>query len=258
VGISLRDKIVLVTGASSGIGAATALEFAKLGAKLLVCARRLDKLKELEPRLREAGAVDVFSFELDVRDRDDVECTLNTLPAAWSEIEVLVNNAGLARGLKKLYEDDIENWEEMIDTNVKGLLYVTRTVVRSMVARGRGHVINLGSIAGHNAYANGAVYCATKAAERFITDGLRIDVNGTPIRVSTVDPGMVKTDFSLIRFRGDDGRAAKTYENVDPLLPEDVADVIVFVATRPEHVVLQQIVMTPVAQANPFTLTRKS
>jgi 3-hydroxy acid dehydrogenase/malonic semialdehyde reductase len=145
----------------------------------------------------------------------------------------------------------------MIDTNVKGLLYVTRTVVRGMIARGRGHVINLGSIAGHFAYPNGAVYCATKAAERFITDGLRIDVNGTPIRVSSVDPGMVKTDFSRVRFRGDDERAAKTYENVDPLLPEDVADVIAFIATRPQHVVLQQVVMTPVAQANPFLLTRK-
>ena len=258
MGISLKDKIVFVTGASSGIGEATALEFAKLGARLLVCARRLDKLKALEPALREAGAADVHSFELDVRDREAVNSALEALPSAWTEIDVLVNNAGLARGLARLWDDDYRNWDEMIDTNVKGLLYVTRFVVRGMVERNRGHVINLGSIAGHYAYANGAVYCATKAAERFITDGLRIDLNGTDIRVSTVDPGMVKTDFSRIRFRGDETRAGKTYENVDPLLPEDVADVIVFTATRPAHVVLQQIVMTPVAQANPFTLTRKS
>lgn len=258
VALSLRNKIVFVTGASSGIGAATALEFARLGAKLLLCARRVEKLQELEPALREAGAADVHSFELDVRDREAVNAALKALPAAWTEIEVLVNNAGLARGLHKLWEDDYRNWEEMIDTNMKGLLYVTRFVVGGMVARNRGHVISLGSIAGHYAYANGAVYCATKAGERFITDGLRIDLNGTNVRVSTVDPGMVKTDFSLVRFRGDDARAAKTYENVDPLLPEDVADVIAFVATRPAHVVLQEIVMTPVAQANPFHLTRKS
>jgi len=157
-----------------------------------------------------------------------------------------------------MYEDEIENWEEMIDTNIKGLLYVTRAVVPGMVERARGHVINLGSIAGHMAYANGGVYCATKAAERFLSDGLRIDLNGTPVRVTSIDPGMVETDFSKVRFRGDEQRAAKTYQNVDPLQPEDVADAIVWAATRPEHVSIQTVVLTPTAQANPFVLTRKS
>ncbi|MES2392450.1 MAG: SDR family NAD(P)-dependent oxidoreductase [Acidobacteriota bacterium] len=258
MGISLKNKVVFVTGASAGIGAATAMEFAKLGAKVLICARRLEKLKELEPALMEAGAAEVFSFELDVQDRDEVQGTLGSLPEVWREIEVLVNNAGLSRGLTKLWDDDVQNWEEMIDTNVKGLLYVTKAVVPGMVKRGSGHVINLGSIAGHIAYPNGAVYCATKAAERFISDGLRIDLNGTPVRVTSIDPGMVETDFSLVRFRGDTARAAKTYENVDPLQPEDIADAIAWAATRPAHVGIQTVVMTCVAQANPFVLTRKS
>jgi len=253
---SLRDKVVFVTGASSGIGAAAARGFAAEGARLLLCARRLDKLHAMEGDLRKLGAAEVFSFELDVRDRDEVEGTIHTLPEEWGRIEVLVNNAGLSRGLRKLYEDEVEDWEEMIDTNVKGLLYVTRVVVPGMVKRGSGHVINLGSIAGHIAYPNGGVYCATKAAERFISDGLRIDLNGTPVRVTSIDPGMVKTDFSKVRFRGDEERAAKTYQNVDPLTAEDIADVIVWAATRPPHVMIQTVVLTPTAQANPFVLTR--
>jgi NADP-dependent 3-hydroxy acid dehydrogenase YdfG len=258
VGISLRDKIVLVTGASSGIGAATAAEFARHGARLLLCARRVDRLQTMEAELRDAGSPDIFNFELDVRHADAVRAALGALPEAWREIDILVNNAGLSRGLKKAYEDDIQDWEEMIDTNIKGLLYVTRAVVPGMVERGRGHVINLGSIAGHVAYPGGAVYCATKAAERIFTDGLRIDLNGTPVRVTSVDPGMVQTDFSKVRFHGDESRAAKTYQNVDPLQPEDIADVIVWSATRPAHVAIQTVVLTPVAQANPFVLTRKS
>jgi 3-hydroxy acid dehydrogenase/malonic semialdehyde reductase len=180
------------------------------------------------------------------------------VPDGWRAINVLVNNAGLSRGLRKLFEDDVDDWEEMIDTNVKGLLYVTRAVVPIMIERGTGHVINLGSIAGHFAYPKGAVYCATKAAERFITDGLRIDLNGTTVRVTSIDPGMVETDFSKVRFRGDEERAAQTYANVTPLEPEDIADAIVWAATRPEHVVIQTVVLTPVAQANPFILTRNA
>ena len=258
VSTSIKDKIVFVTGASAGIGAATAMEFARHGAKLVLAARRLERLQAMEAELRDAGAADLLLLEMDVRDREAVERTLGDLPEAWGAIDVLVNNAGLSRGLTKLYEDDVENWEEMIDTNVKGLLYVTRAIVPGMVERNRGHVINLGSIAGHMAYANGGVYCATKAAERFISDGLRIDVNGTAVRVTSVDPGMVETDFSKIRFRGDEARAAKTYQNVDPLQAEDIADAIVWAATRPAHVSIQSIVLTPTAQANPFVLTRKS
>jgi 3-hydroxy acid dehydrogenase/malonic semialdehyde reductase len=258
VSTSMKGKIVFVTGASSGIGAATAMEFARLGAKLVLCARRLEKLQAMEAELRDAGAADLLLLEIDVRDRKTVKRVLAELPEAWRSIDVLVNNAGLSRGLTKLYEDDIENWEEMIDTNVKGLLYVTRAIVPGMVERNHGHVINLGSIAGHMAYANGGVYCATKAAERFISDGLRIDVNGTAVRVTSIDPGMVETDFSKVRFRGDAERAAKTYQNVDPLQAEDVADAIVWAATRPAHVSIQSVVLTPTAQANPFVLTRRS
>ncbi len=247
---------MFVTGASSGIGAAAARGFAREGAKLLLCARRTENLKAMEHELRNLGAKGVYNFELDVRDRAQVESVIGSLPEEWKQVEVLVNNAGLSRGLTKLYLDEIQDWEEMIDTNVKGLLYVTRAVVPGMVKRGSGHVINLGSIAGHVAYPNGGVYCATKAAERFISDGLRLDLNGTPVRVTSVDPGMVETDFSKVRFRGNEERAAKTYENIEPLTADDIADVIVWTATRPAHVQIQTVVLTTVAQTNPFVLTR--
>jgi NADP-dependent 3-hydroxy acid dehydrogenase YdfG len=255
---TLNDQTVFVTGASSGIGAATAMEFARHGARLLLCARRLDKLQAMDAALRDAGAPDVYSFALDVQSRTDVAKALEALPEAWKAIDVLVNNAGLSRGLNKLYEDDIQNWEEMLDTNVKGLLYVTRAIVPGMVARNHGHVVNLGSIAGHAAYPGGAVYCASKAAERFITDGLRIDLNGTAVRVTTIDPGMVETEFSQVRFRGDTERAAKTYQNIDPLTAEDIADAIVWSVTRPAHVSIQSMVLTPTAQASAYVMSRKS
>jgi NADP-dependent 3-hydroxy acid dehydrogenase YdfG len=256
--LSLHNKIVFVTGASSGIGAATAMEFARHGAKLLLCARRLEKLQAMDAELRDAGAPDVYSFQLDVRDRNAVASTLSALPQAWQPIDILVNNAGLSRGLTKMYADDIDNWDEMIDTNVKGLLYITRAVVPGMVERNHGHVINLGSIAGHAAYPNGGVYCATKSAERFITDGLRIDLNGTAVRVTTVDPGMVETEFSQVRFRGDTARAAQTYANIDPLQAEDIADAILYAATRPPHVTIQTILLCPTAQASAYVISRKS
>jgi NADP-dependent 3-hydroxy acid dehydrogenase YdfG len=171
---------------------------------------------------------------------------------------VLVNNAGLSRGLDKLYQGKIEDWDEMIDTNVKGLLYVTRAVVPGMVERGRGHVVNLGSVAGEMTYPNGAVYCASKAAERAINDGLREDVLGTPIRVTSVDPGMVETDFSLVRFHGDQERAAKVYKGVKPLVAEDIADVIVWAVSRPDHVNIARVVLTPVQQANALLFHREA
>src|SRR5436309_16120288 len=199
--MDLKGKIVFVTGASSGIGRATALVFAAEGARMLLAARRAGKLAEVASECLKRGAPSVHSIDLDVRDHRAVQNVIDTLPEQWAEIDVLVNNAGLSRGLDKLYTGRIEDWEEMIDTNVKGLLYVTRAVVPGMVVRGRGHVINLGSTAGEMTYPNGAVYCATKAAERSINDGLRQDVLGTPVRVTSVDPGMVETDFSLVRFR---------------------------------------------------------
>ena len=248
----------MVTGASSGIGEATAMAFAHEGAKLLLCARRREKLKELEPQLKAAGAAAVHVFELDVQDRPAVEKAIAGLPAEWQEIDVLVNNAGLSRGLTKLHEDDPQNWEEMIDTNVKGLLYMTRAVVPGMVKRGRGHVINMGSTAGYITYANGAVYCGTKAAEKAISEGLKIDLMGTPVRVTSVDPGMVETEFSEVRFRGDKARAAKVYENITPLKAEDVADAIVWAASRPAHINIHNILMTSIDQANSTVLHRHS
>jgi len=255
--MNLQGKIVFVTGASAGIGAATALAFAEQGAKLLLAARRAGRLAEVASKAKERGALSVHSIDLDVRDRRAVQNAIDGLPAEWADVEVLVNNAGLSRGLDKLYMGKIEDWEEMIDTNVKGLLYVTRAVVPGMVVRGRGHVINLGSTAGELTYPNGAVYCATKAAERSINDGLRQDVLGTPVRVTTVDPGMVETDFSLVRFHGDTERASKVYKGVKALTPEDVAEVIVWAAMRPAHVNIARVLMTPVQQANSLLFHRE-
>jgi 3-hydroxy acid dehydrogenase/malonic semialdehyde reductase len=254
---SLKGKTVFITGASSGIGRATAIAFAREGARLLLCARRLGPLEALRQTLTASGAPAVHVFELDVQKRSEVETAIANLPADWRDIDVLVNNAGLSRGLTKLYEDDPENWEEMIDTNVKGLLYVTRSIVPGMVARGRGHVINLGSTAAYITYANGAVYCASKAAEKSISEGLKIDLMGTPVRVTSVDAGMVETNFSKVRFRGDEERAAKVYQNITPLQPEDVADAIVWAATRPAHVNIHTVVMTTIDQANSTVFHRR-
>jgi len=256
--LSLKGKTVFITGASAGIGAATALAFAAEGARLLLAARRAGKLAETASRALEAGAEAVHSIDLDVRSHRAVQEAVDELPASWAEIDVLVNNAGLSRGLDKLYTGKIEDWEEMIDTNVKGLLYVSRAVVPGMVVRGRGHVVNMGSTAGELAYPNGAVYCGTKAAERLMNDGLRQDLLGTPVRVTSIDPGMVETDFSLVRFRGDAERASKVYKGVTPLAPEDVADAIVWAVSRPAHVNIARITLTSVHQANSLQFHRES
>ncbi len=254
--ISASSFVVCITGASSGIGRATAMAFAKEGSRLLLCARREDRLEGMRAELTDAGARDVHSFALDVQDRPAVERNFRDLPPEWQAIDVLINNAGLSRGLARVYEDDPQNWEEMLDTNVKGLLYVTRVVVPGMVERGRGHIINLGSTAGHMTYSNGTVYCASKAAERAISEGLKLDLMGTPVRVTSVDPGMVETDFSRVRFRGDEERAAKVYQKITPLQPEDVADAIVWAATRPLHVNVHQVLLTSIDQANSLVLQR--
>jgi 3-hydroxy acid dehydrogenase/malonic semialdehyde reductase len=256
--MSLKGKIVFITGASAGIGAATALAFAAEGARLLLAARRAGKLAETASKALERGTPAVHSIDIDVRDHRAVQQAVDDLPPEWAEIDILVNNAGLSRGLDKLYMGRIQDWDEMIDTNVKGLLYVTRAVVPGMVVRGRGHVINLGSTAGEITYPNGAVYCATKAAERSINDGLRQDVLGTPVRVTSVDPGMVETDFSLVRFHGDSERAAKVYKGVKPLTAEDIAEVIVWAASRPPHVNIARVLLTPVQQANSLLFHREA
>jgi 3-hydroxy acid dehydrogenase/malonic semialdehyde reductase len=248
--MDLRGKIVLITGASSGIGAATALAFADEGARLLLAARRAGKLAEVASAALARGAQAVHSFHLDVRSRIAVQRAIDELPDEWAQIDVLVNNAGLSRGLEKVYTGKIEDWEEMIDTNVKGLLYVTRAVVPGMVVRNRGHVVNLGSTAGELPYPNGAVYCGSKAAVHVINDGLRQDLLGTAVRVTTVNPGTVETDFSLTRFRGDAEKAAKVYKGITPLRPEDVAETIVWSVKQPEHVNIARVVMTSVDQAN--------
>ena len=252
----MQDRVVLITGASSGIGAACAKVFAAAGAKLIVAARRKDQLKQLADDLSQTGA-QVHPLVLDVRDRSSVQSTLASLPDFWAEVDVLINNAGLSRDLDKLYEADIQGWEEMIDTNMKGLLYVTRSIVPGMVKRDRGHVVNIGSTAGHQTYPGGNVYCGTKAAVKSISEGLKQDLLGTSVRVSSVDPGLVETNFSNVRFRGDTERADAVYKGMTPLTPDDVADVVFFCVTRPAHVNISDVVLMPVAQAPGMLIHRE-
>jgi serine 3-dehydrogenase len=201
--------------------------------------------------------VPCYTFELDVTDRNAVEKKIAAIPAEFRDIDILVNNAGLSRGLAKVHEGSIDDWDETIRANVNGLLYVTRAVLPGMVERQRGHVINMGSVAGHYSYQNGAVYCATKAAVKAITESMKMDLLGTPVRVTSVDPGLVQTEFSVVRFHGDAERAAKVYEGVTPMTAEDVADVIVFCATRPAHVNINFVVMMAVGQSTPTTVFRQ-
>ena len=245
----LENAIVLVTGASSGIGQACAEAFAREGCRLILTARRRERLDGLARRLREEHGAASLVIELDVRDRAAVDAALRRLPAAWEAVDVLVNNAGLSRGLEKLPEADPVDYEEMVDTNVKGLLWASQAILPGMVARDRGHVVNIGSIAGHQVYAGGSVYCATKHAVGAITRGMRIDLLGTRVRVSTVDPGMVETEFSLVRFHGDEERAAQVYRQFPPLQPADVADAVLWCVTRPAHVNVNEVILMPADQA---------
>ena len=246
---SIQNQVVLITGASSGIGMACARAFATAGTRLILAARRRDRLETLAAQLQAELGTESYLLTLDVRDRAQVEASLTQLPPSWTAIDILVNNAGLSRGLDKLYEGDIQDWEEMIDTNVKGLLYVTRTLVPGMVQRGHGHVINIGSIAGHQTYPKGNVYCGSKAAVRAISEGLKQDLLGTPVRVTSVDPGLVETEFSNVRFHGDESRAQAVYQDTVPLRAEDIADVVVFCATRPTHVNISEVLVLPTAQS---------
>lgn len=247
---SLKDKIVFITGATSGIGKACAEEFARAGSNLILSARRIDLLNSITEELKKEFGVKVFSFQLDVRDRAAVESAVASLPEEWKNIDILINNAGLAIGMNKFYEDNPDNWEPMIDTNIKGLLYVSRAIVPLMVKRNSGHIINLGSIAGHEAYPKGSVYCATKHAVDAITQSLRMDLVETKIRVSSIDPGMVETNFSVIRFEGDTEKAKNVYKGLDPLTGKDIAETIVFMASRPPHVVIADVIIYPTNQAS--------
>lgn len=251
------DRLVFVTGASSGIGEACAEAFARMGARLLLCARRTERLTAVADRLRHEHDTDIYILTLDVRDDAAVQDALAGLPQAWQTIDVLVNNAGLSRGLDPAYANTPDQIDTMVDTNVKGLLYVTRAVVPGMVERERGHVINIGSTAGHGVYPGGTVYCATKHAVGAITRGLKMDLHGTPIRVSTVDPGLVETEFSLVRFDGDAERADSVYDTTTPLTPADVADAVVWCASRPPHVNIQEIILMPTVQSSPSLIERE-
>ena len=250
---SLKNKIVLITGASAGIGKAAAFQFAKEGAKLILCARRKDRLTDLAEELQ----TDCCLIELDLQKREDVDMAISGLPEEWQAIDILVNNAGLGRGLEKLHEGNIDGWEEMIDTNIKGLLYMSRVVIPGMVSRKSGHIINIGSIAGHEVYPNGNVYCATKHAVDALTKGMRLDLVDTPLRVSTVDPGLVETEFSDVRFYGDTKRAEITYQGYKALEPIDVADTVVWIASRPPHVQISEVILLPTAQASVTSLHKE-
>lgn len=254
----IHGQTVLITGASSGIGASCARAFAAAGARLILAARRRDRLEALASDLQTDHNTDLHLLELDVRDRAQVETNLGTLPADWANVDILINNAGLSRGLEKLHEGSVEDWEEMIDTNLKGLLYVTRTLLPGMVQRGKGHVINLGSIAGHQTYPNGNVYCATKAAVRALSEGIKMDLLGTPIRVSSIDPGLVETEFSNVRFHGDGDRAKQVYQGMTPLTPDDIADIVLFCATRPPHVNIGELLVVPTDQSSSTLVHRRT
>jgi len=247
-----------VTGASSGIGEACAEAFAAQGCRMLLAARRVERLNALAERLRADHGIEVHVGALDVRDRHAVDSWVDGLAPEWAAVDVLVNNAGLARGLATVHEGDPRDWEEMIDTNVKGLLWVTRAVLRGMVGRGSGHVINIGSIAGHETYPGGNVYCASKHAVTAIGRSLNIDVLGTGVRVSSVDPGLVETEFSVVRFHGDTERADSVYQGLEPLTGADVADAVLFCATRPPHANVREMILMPSAQAASVHLHREA
>jgi len=253
----MKDKIVFITGASSGIGAACARIFGQNGAKLLLCARREDRLKKLTEELRSDFGTDSYTFQLDVRNRNSVDATLERIPDEWKKIDVLINNAGLARGLSKLHEGLIDDWDEMIDTNIKGLLYICRKIIPGMIDRQKGDIINIGSIAGHEVYPGGAAYCASKHAVDALTKGLRMDLLGTPLRVCTVDPGLVETEFSIVRFHGDKELADNVYRGMRPLTGDDVAETIYYCASRPPHIQIAEVIMFPTAQRSATMVSRK-
>ena len=248
-------KIVLITGATSGIGEACARKFAQGGYDVIITGRRAQLLANLKKEL-EAEGVRVLALAFDVRNRNAATAAINSLPLEWQQIDVLINNAGLALGLEPEYEGSFEDWETMIDTNIKGLLTMTRLVVPRMVKRDSGHVINIGSVAGDAAYAGGNVYCGTKAAVKTITDGLRIDLAHTSVRVTNVKPGLVETHFSNVRFHGDDARADKVYEGVKPLTGADIAEVVFYAASAPAHVQIAEVLVLATHQANGSVLHR--
>jgi len=253
----LKDKTVFITGASSGIGKACAELFATKKANLILAARRVDRINNLAKRLEKENRIKTKCIKLDVRNYEQVESVIASLENNWKKIDVLINNAGLSRGLDKIYEGKKEDWDEMIDTNIKGLAFVTRHVVPLMVKRKSGHIINIGSTAGHEVYPGGNIYAATKFAVNALSQSTRLDVLDKGIKVTSIDPGMVETEFSLVRFRGNKERAKNVYKGLKPLTPIDIAEAVLFCSTRPNHVNINQVILTPLAQASSTQVYRK-
>lgn len=249
-------KIVLITGATAGIGLSTAYLFAKNGYKLIITGRRADRLKELEKGLKTEFNSEILSLNFDVRKLEEVEDKLGKLPDKWKDIDILVNNAGLAVGLGHIDQGVIDDWERMIDTNIKGLLYVTRVISPLMVKRKKGHILNVGSVAGKEVYENGNVYCATKYAVDALSKAMRIDLVNHNIKVTNIAPGMVDTEFSLVRFKGNEEKAATPYKGLKPLSGEDIADVIYYCAGLPDHVNINDVLIMPTAQASATVVNR--
>lgn len=250
--------IALITGATSGIGKATASVFAKNKYNLIITGRRKERLEQVKSELEKQFGIQIVSLCFDIRNREETESAIESLPVEFKNIDVLINNAGLAAGLAPIQDGNVEHWERMIDTNIKGLLYITRIVSKLMISNGKGHIINIGSIAGKEAYANGNVYCGTKHAVDALNKGMRIDLLPHNIKVSAVNPGMVETEFSIVRFDGDESRAKKVYDGLQPLSPEDIAETVYWIASRPAHVNINDVIIMPTVQANSTTVIRKS
>jgi NADP-dependent 3-hydroxy acid dehydrogenase YdfG len=246
----LYMKTVLITGATSGIGEATAHAFAEKGFKLILTGRRSDRLNDVAGFLENKYSMRIITLEFDVRNRWETENAINSIPDGFKSIDVLVNNAGLAAGLAHIQDGDVDDWDKMIDTNIKGLLYVTKAVVPLMIAGGKGHIVNIGSIAGREVYESGGVYCATKYAVDALSKSMRIDMLENGIKVTNVCPGATETEFSIVRFKGDEERAKKVYDGYKPLAAKDIAEIIAYIATLPEHICVNDILIMPAAQAN--------
>ncbi len=254
----LKGKTVFITGATSGIGKSAAYKFAELGADLILAARRKDRLEKISNEIISEYKVKINIIEMDVRNSDEVRSRIESLKDDWKNISILVNNAGLARGLSSIQDGSVQDWNEMIDTNVKGLLFVSKCVIPLMLKNKSGHIINIGSIAGREVYPMGNVYCATKHAVDAITRSMRMELVETGIKVTTIDPGLVETEFSIVRFRGDKVKAKSAYTGMKPLTPDDVAETIIFAATRNENFVIAEMVLLPKAQASTMVISRKS
>jgi hypothetical protein len=252
------EKIALVTGATAGIGKETAIMLARNGYNLIITGRRVNRLEDLKNHLESQYNVKVFPLSFDISKRQEVENAWAQLPEQWKQIDVLINNAGLALGLDFIYEGNVDDWEQMIDTNIKGLLYISRLVMPIMKERRKGHIVNISSIAGKETYQRGNIYCATKHAVEAITKGMRIDLLPYNVKVSSVSPGMVETEFSIVRFKGDKEKAKNVYQGLEPLTAKDIADIIEFIITRPPHVNINDVLVMPTAQANSYYVYRQN